>query len=1630
MNNNEIAEEKLIIVGIGASAGGLSVLKELVHSLTSDLNMAFIIIQHLDPEHKSILPELLEKETELSVKVAGKSETIARGNIYVIPPNAYLEISKGKLIRTEPTEVRGQRKAIDHFFRSMAEAFDHRCVGIVLSGAGNDGTAGLRVIKAHGGLTIAQEPESAEHSSMPSSAITAGCIDIVLPVDEMAGALREFREHPYFNQAEAELQKEQSMNSLQEISAVLKTREDFNLQNYKASTVLRRIIRRMSLTGIREYGKYLDKLREDPNERKLLTSDLLINVTDFFRDPKAFKLLENKVLSDIVNNIEPNEDIRVWVPGCATGEEAYSIAIILQEMLDEKNLKNEIRLFATDIDDTAIQKARQGLYPESIVGEIPEFYLEKYFFQLDGGYYKIKSEIRDLISFALQDITIDPPFSNMHLISCRNVMIYLQKEIQSKVIGAFEFALKPSGYLFLGTAESLGLSKQQFHVVSSKWKIYQKTTSESRTKEDSRISGLLKRRFNIPKSTTLQHRPSRSETRQNNIRNSLLKGLLDPTVVVDENDAIIYFHGNVSPYLITPEGEPKTNIYEVINPAIRSKIRTSVFKAKRSGEKVSFLTRVLKDELTSIQINKISEEDENLLVSISFQKQEDGYDLPVSPESEDNEQNRAFQTLEQELAEAKQELQTTVEELETNSEELKAAHEEALSTNEELQSANEELEASSEELRSLNEELRTVNDQLKDKISQLQKANNDVQNFFTSTNIPTIFLDTDFRIKRFTPAATILLNMSRADIDRPIFALNSELLDTELIEQAKSVLINFNALSSEKQSGDGKYYIRNVTPYRTEDRRIDGVVISFQDITETRKLSVRAEKRELQQAVVAKLGILALSGVQLDQLFHQVSVELINTLDVAYCKILKYEPAENNLLVVAGYGWDDGVVGSARVPDRKDSQAGYTLLTKDAVITKDLASEKRFTGPDLLIQHGVVSGMSCVINHTDPPYGVLGVHAKEPREFSQDDANFLLSIANLLSIAIKDEAAQKKLFQSEARFRTLSNSIPQLTWMTDENGSIIWYNNRWYEYTGTTYDEVAGWGWKKVHDPDFAEDVAKKFKEHVERGEDWEDTFPLRSKEGEYRWFLSRARTIKNEKGEIINWFGTNTDITAQLKTERALAESEEKLRIAKNSGLVGTFDYHFKRNTVILDNFLMNLMGLNKNTIGHDEFWESLDEDDRKRVKAQFLEVSQSKSRGHFRSEYRVKNRITDEWFYVESTGQVMFENQIPVRMLGMIIDISERKKLENELSQAITELRSASSKKNQFLATLGHELRNPLASISGGIQLLEMEMPDLEQVRIMSNGVGQMSSLLDDLLDLTRIERGKIKLDKRVVNLTEVFMKVADSFKTVFQKSKQYYEVKAPRSDYYMLADDTRLEQILSNLLSNANKFSNEGDKITFSLKKEKGKARIEVSDTGIGINKENQQNIFRPFEQFSDIRHNRGLGIGLSLVEQFVDMHNGKIKVRSDGSGTGTTFTIWFDLSDQSTNGNYIEKEDTQATGAPLVMIVDDNEDAANGMGALLRKKGYRTVLFYTGKQAMEGITEFSPDVFILDIGLPDMDGYELIKLIKDETTKKAVFIAHSGYGHDEARQKSIASGFDFHLNKPVNIDELLRFIKKNA
>jgi two-component system CheB/CheR fusion protein len=834
------------IVGIGASAGGLEAIEGFFANTPPEVKIAFVIIQHLAPEHKSIMGSLLEKYTKLRVAEVRDGMKITPGCVYLNPPNRDVSIKGGRLYLSEPTQPRGVHLPIDYFFRSLAESQGDKAVCIILSGTGTDGTLGLKAIKGEGGMAMAQEETQAKYDSMPRSAIDTGLVDYILPVEKMAAELMKYVRHPYIGGPEKVLSaKEKFENYLLKIFMLIRTTTGHDFSQYKMNTIRRRIERRMAVHQIGKISEYVTYLQKNPLEIKTLFKDLLITVTNFFRDTRAFKSLNERVILPMVKT-RPNEsNIRVWVPGCATGEEAYSIAILFSEAM--KNLKKHfiMQIFATDIDAAAVEYARQGVYPDSIAADVSSDRLKSFFLKEENA-FRVRKQIREMVVFATQNLVKDAPFSKLDLVSCRNVLIYMNTALQKRILPLFHYTLNPEGYLFLGTSETIGEFADLFHPLDVKWKIYSRKKAISSMGLERPVLPAEGLREDIKEATKLEMTPANIKQMA---ERTILQEYAPPCVITDEKFDALYFNGDTDKFLSMPTGEPSFNLLKIAREDIRYKLSTLLRKCRKDGKPakstgLNIMVNGVISPITLIVKPVIDPGIKNEFMMVLFESAE------VPPAKVQRTKKTYAEksvgpkvaTLEQELQSTKEYLQTTIEELETSNEELKSTNEELQSTNEELQSTNEELETSREELQSTNEELETVNTELQHKVEQLSDANNDLNNLLGCTEIATVFLDNDIHVKRFTPRAADIFKLIAGDVGRSISDIVHNLQYDDLDKDVQDVLRNLSRIEKEVQTKTGQWFIMKILPYRTIENAIDGVVITFIDITKQKKAEKELKK--------------------------------------------------------------------------------------------------------------------------------------------------------------------------------------------------------------------------------------------------------------------------------------------------------------------------------------------------------------------------------------------------------------------------------------------------------------------------------------------------------------------------------------------------------------------------------------------------------------------------------------------------------------------------------------------------------------------------------------------------------------------------------------------------------------------
>jgi len=851
------------VVGFGASAGGLEAFSEVLANMPLDSGLALVLVQHLDPTHQSILTDLLARATPLPVHEVEDGMRVASNRVYVIPPNTSMTIEQGVLRLGE--RGWGQVMPIDIFLRSLAEAEGSKAIGVILSGTASDGTLGLKAIKAEGGITFCQDPATAKYDGMPRSAIAAGCVDLMLSPKGIANELTRLVKHPYVSEVHL-AEPEQAEPNLNEIVSLVRNVTGVDFTFYKDATIRRRILRRMALKKMTSTDKYVELLRQSREEVQALFHDILINVTGFFREPDTFDFLRTRVYPNLLRDRSPDDQIRVWVAGCSTGEEAYSMGISLLEYTRENNIDAAIQIFGTDLSETALEKARAGVYPENIATEVSAERLRKFFNKVDGN-YQIARSVRDLCIFARQNLTRDPPFSRLDLISCRNVMIYLGPVLQQKLLRVFHYALRPQGCLVLGTSETIGSATEMFQPMDRRHKIYIRKDLPAAaiplalgTYDEIHVP--LQERRPVPAGQPLDL--------ERRVDHMLASRYAPPGVVVDAELKVLQFRGRTSPYLEHATGEPNLNLGKMLRGGLGLEAKKLIQKARMKD--ITARSEPLQiNEDSGVRNVRISATPLQILPSqpassflVLFEDVPPEINAKSAAKLPPGSATRRVRDLEQELATTKLYLQSVIEEQEASTEELKSANEEIQSSNEELQSTNEELLTAKEELQSTNEELTTVNEEMQGRNTELTQANNDLSNLLSSVNIPIIMVGNDMRLRRFTPHAEKFFNLLPTDVGRPLADFKPKIVVPDLERLFLAAIDTLSISEREVHDKEGRVYSMWIRPYRTSDNKIDGAVMTLFDITERKNLAETRFRRMFEASRDAAIIADSLSGEILD----------------------------------------------------------------------------------------------------------------------------------------------------------------------------------------------------------------------------------------------------------------------------------------------------------------------------------------------------------------------------------------------------------------------------------------------------------------------------------------------------------------------------------------------------------------------------------------------------------------------------------------------------------------------------------------------------------------------------------------------------------------------------------------------
>lgn len=1480
---NTYPGDKFIVVGLGASAGGITALKLFFEHVPPDSGMAYVVILHLSPDHDSKLAEVIRTSAEIPVLQVTERVKVQKNHIYVIPPNQHLEMEDGHINVSPNMRVEDRRAPVDIFFRTLAESHGPNAVCVVLSGTGANGSMGLKRIKERGGAAFVQNPLEAEFNEMPRNSISTDLVDAVLPTAEIPGYIIKYKQNLGLVNIPAdagEKPKEHQNNTLRELFKELRIKTGHDFSNYKRPTLFRRIERRLSLQNMQSLESYVGYMQKNPGETTALLKDLLISVTNFFRDRKAFETLEVDIIPILIKRKKVGEEVRIWVAGCATGEEAYSLAMICAEQTQDLIDSPKVQIFATDIDDDAIAQARDGFYTINDAADVPQERLRR-FFSKEGDGYRVRREIREMILFANHNFLKDPPFSHLDLVSCRNVLIYLNRSAQERVMETFHFALNQNSYLFVGSSESVDGGGNLFEIISRDHHIFKRRPAEIRT-------------YPVPESIPAFHvepAPSVSVEEKpaslldwgsyGELHQRLLEQYAPPSLVINEEYDIVHLSENAVVYLQFSAGEPSQNLLRVVRRELRIELRAAIYQAVQ--QKTAVATKELKvkigDRLETIAIQiRPALSDNNpaqSFILVIFEKKGDAAAnnevIVLSEES-------GSRFLEEELMKVKTQLRGSNEKHEFQEEELKASNEELQALNEELRSAAEELETSKEELQSMNEELRTVNQELKVKIDETSINSNNLQNLINSTSIGTIFLDRSFRIAMFTPSVRDIFNLIPTDHGRPLSDITHRLQYNGIIQDAEKVMEKLAIVEHEVTATDARIFIMRLLPYRTSEDHINGVVITFIDITKRKE----AEK-SLQQS-------------------QEIYRTVLSSIDEGFCimeilsddggKAFGAKYVDANEAFFQQTGLSKNILGSSVQRDNSSIEFGdLNIFARVAQTGKPERIEfefgkahnkKWFDAYAMRIAEPVKNQVAVFYNNiTDHKYRELNaaflvnINDDFTRLASSDEIvnavvdklikYFNVSWATFVEI---DEAHGKV-------FHLNQNHSPEHLQSLNTRELSDYANDQWLALQKAGQMIV-------INDITADSRTAGSVKEYEQQKIGAQLIAPF-ARSGKLFFVITLY------SAEPYNWRKDQIELLQELapriyqriervRAEDELQKSDERLKKAFSIETVGVIFFKPESEITGANDAFLKMTGYSRDSLQNGQVrWKDLTPEESQpewlKVVEQFLVYGRTIP---YEKQYLRKNG-TYLWALVSVTR--ISEDEA----VEFIIDITEQK-----LSQ---------QQKDEFIAIASHELKTPVTSIKVYAEVLQEKFEkanDQKNAELLGKLDGQLerlAKLINDLLDTTKISEGKLMLDVEEFDINNLIKEHVEELKRISQKHQLIFR---PSSLPLIAADKHRIGQVLVNLVSNAIKYSPDGGEIRIISEAVNDGIRITVKDKGIGIPASLKENVFQRFFRVTNpkIQTYPGMGLGLYISAAIVKRHGGSIDVESkENEGSAFSFFLPF-------------------------------------------------------------------------------------------------------------------------------------------
>lgn len=1313
----------LIVVGIGASAGGVEALKQFFKHVPSDSGMAYVVILHLSPDYDSKLAELIQTVTEIPVARVMQRTTVLRDHIYVVPPNQHLMMIDGDLAVSPNMQVEDRRAPVDIFFRTLANTHGPRAVCVVLSGTGANGSMGLKRIKELGGAAFVQNPREAEFNEMPRNSISTELVDEVLPVAQIPKKIIAYKERLGIVQipVEAENRPDDQQHALREVFTQLRIRTGHDFTNYKRATLLRRIERRINvreLTSLHDYATYV---QQNPDETTALLKDLLISVTNFFRDKKAFEAMETEILPGIIKKKNSEGQIRIWSAGCATGEEAYSLAMLCAEQTLNVLDAPKVQIFATDIDEIAVKHAREGLYTINDAADVSPERLKR-FFNKEGDAYRIKREIREMILFANHNFLKDPPFSNIDVITCRNVLIYLNRSAQERVLETFHFALRPGSYLFLGSSESADGDLYTTH--DREAHIFQKRQIASgRQYPVPESTPLIRTELLQPAAISLgEGAISRNERFTfGDLHQRLLEEYAPPSIVVNSEYEIVHLSDRAGRYLQIAGGDPSQNLLKLIRQELRLELRSAIYQAvqrnlavEARGLKVTIGDRT---EVLNVHVRPVLAEADLAkgYILIIFER--------VADESKTNEivvatDEPIARQLENELIRLKGQLRSSNEQHEFHAEELKASNEELQAMNEEMRSAAEELETSKEELQSINEELRTVNQELKVKVEETTIASNNLHNLINSVDIGTIFLDRSFRVAFFTPAARELFNLIASDYGRPLSDITGKLLYPNLIQDAELVLDKLLSIDREVHSSDGRMFIMRILPYRTAEDRINGVVITFFDVT-ARKGTEEALRRSEERMR------LLIESARDYAIFTIDTERKVNTWNTGAEAMMGYSEKE--------------IIG----------QPGDIIFTPE---------DRKKGDPEREAQKAKADGMAMNERWHMRKDGSRFYGSGTVRPLYDNEEN-LLGFVKIM----RDLTEAKRIEEANYFLASIVESTEDSVITVNFDGIITSWNKAAEALYSMPATDAIGKSLSVITIPTDIKQLALNINKikHRQSVEIY-DTVSL-LKDGKSVSLEVVLSPVKNADKEIIGVSVIARNVTQRRAAEGALRESEQRFRAIVSQTTAGISQMTMDGQLTLVNSKLCAMLGYSQQELIGRTLWDVTHEDDRENNKVIYEQLKRIGT--PFDIETRFIHKDGSMLWVNESLSIMRNEHDEPESTVAVILDITDRKKFQEQ--------------KDEFIGIASHELKTPVTSIKAYSQLLVERFEkkskaddNLALVQKLNGQVDRLSLLIRDLLDTTKIAEGRLQLHPELFDLNEMIRERIEEIQQTTDKHKLVFK------------------------------------------------------------------------------------------------------------------------------------------------------------------------------------------------------------------------------------------------------------------